>query len=222
MKHTRPTSEYAPGPRRKRRAHAEAEAGEAAAQHPLIALQGAAGNAAVERAVVQRKKSATKPPAGVTTIVAPTRSSYDVTATTLSEAAAQIEARDEAGETTWAQSLDLTTDENGRVTAAKVEVTINIEMPSWPGAAKLGRRASAEWQRASGALERHEQGHVALVRKHLGGVAQRLVGKSEGEAQRIFQAALDALQKASDAYDTKTDHGRKLGTEINLSAEDDE
>lgn len=144
---------------------------------------------------------------------------YTVTAKTLQEAADQISQREEAGETTWNPKFNLKTDESGNVTDATVDVTITVTLPNWPNTTKLSKAAKAEWDRAFGVLKKHEENHVQLVRDKLKDMAKSLVGKSQAEAEAIFQKALTELQQASDNYDASSDHGRNEGTDLDTSVE---
>lgn len=157
-----------------------------------------------------------KPPPGTTTIGAPARQTYPVTGATLAQAAAVIEAREEAGLTEWKPKLKYDKDDAGLVTHATVTVPLTITMPNWSAASKLSKAAKAEWDRFYQALEAHEQGHVDLVNKHLGGLGATLVGKTEAEASDAFANAVQELKDASDTYDVDTDHGRNHGTELDV------
>ena len=173
-------------------------------------------------AIVQLQGNAdTAPPAaGQTTIKPVKNATYTVTAKTLKEAADQIGARTEAGETTWKPTYSVTPDENGNVTKATVTVEITVTMPSWPGAAKLGAADKAKWDSFYAALRAHEQGHVDLAKSKLANVADSLIGKSQTDAGTAFQQALTDLQTASDDYDTRTDHGIKTGCKIDTGDDD--
>lgn len=218
IKRRRRASEQDAAPARPAAALRGAPAGPA----ELLGLQPAIGNAAVARAIaggaIQRKAKKKKSPFS-TTIGAPKRETYSVEAKTLREANDVISAREEAGETTWDPRHKLTLDEDGLVTGAHITVGVTITMPSWPGARKLKRPARDEWGRAYRALEEHEQGHVRIVREQMEGVAERMIGLSEEEANAVFDAAVQRLQEASDAFDKGNDHGRGAGTEINLDVE---
>ncbi|GAC1362176.1 MAG: hypothetical protein NVSMB32_02220 [Actinomycetota bacterium] len=163
--------------------------------------------------VIQRKGGAK--PIGSTTITT-TDDTYDVEADTLEDAAAIFAARDESGETTWQpdHSVDLV---DGVVVKATVTVPVQVLMPKWAGAAKLSKAGQAEWKRAYGALKKHEQHHGALVTKFMKDLHAKMIGKTEAEADQIFNDAVAALQKASDDYDTKTKHGQTEGTDLNTS-----
>jgi predicted secreted Zn-dependent protease len=151
---------------------------------------------------------------GGTTTITVGRATYAVTAKTLKAAAAQIQQRTEAGETTWKPTYRVTTDDQGKITDATVDMPVTVTMPNWPDAATLPSKDKAKWDAFVQALEAHEQGHVTLVRQKLGDVAKTLVGKTKTEADAAFKAALTDLQTASDEYDTETDHGRNEGCVI--------
>ncbi len=156
---------------------------------------------------------------GTTTIRPVARATYPVEGATLAEAAAQIEAREEAGVTEWNPAYSLSRDDEGNVTDATVTVTITVTMPNWPGAARLPAATRAEWDRFYAALEAHEQGHVSLVQENLRDVADAMVDKSEAEAIAAFEAALANLQQVNDAYDAANDHGRNAGCTLDLGEE---
>lgn len=143
---------------------------------------------------------------------------YSIESATLDDAAAEIQQRTEAGSTEWNPTMNVAVGDNGTVISATVDVSITMTMPHWPGAAKLNKIARAEWNRFVEALKKHEDGHVTLVREHLKGLGESLVGMSQVDADVAFQAALVDLQTASDAYDDGNDHGRNEGTIIDTSA----
>lgn len=171
-------------------------------------------------AVVQRDAAkGTGTGKGTTTFKPVAAKTYTVEAKTLKEAADQLGAREEAGETTWETTRMVTNlDDSGNVTSATVELLITVTMPSWPGAAGLNKAAKAEWDRAYKALKAHEDNHVKLAREKLKGVADKMIGKTESEAQTVLADALAELKVASDEYDTASDHGANEGTTIDTSA----
>jgi predicted secreted Zn-dependent protease len=227
-----PTAERAATPAQSLAVLRRPEASPAARSAALADLQRTLGNAAVERMVggavlrsaqdvqrkgVKKKKKRREP--GETVIGATVYSSYAIDAATLAEAAQAIRGRKEAGLAEWNPQLSYK-DVDGVITEAKVTATPTVTLPKWPGAAKAGKAAQAEWSRFSQALAEHEQGHVDLVHQHLGGLGAKLVGKTVAEAQAAFDAATTALQAASDQYDAKTDHGRNTGTVIELAVDE--
>jgi predicted secreted Zn-dependent protease len=139
-----------------------------------------------------------------------------VNAASLADAAAVFAGRDEAGETTWKPIYNVVT-KDGVVVSATVTVPVTVLMPKWPGASKLSKAAQAEWKRASAALKRHEQHHVDLAKQYLKDLHKKMIGKTEEEAGAIFTEAVEQLQKASDDYDTATNHGSTEGTDLDTS-----
>ncbi|MCA1598938.1 MAG: DUF4157 domain-containing protein, partial [Chloroflexi bacterium] len=125
----------------------------------------------------------------------------------------------EAGNTDWAPTYSVTTDDSGKVTGVTVDVPITVTLPTWSGRAKAGKKARAEWDRFRAALKKHEDGHVKLAKETLKGVARKMVGKSEADAQTLWDAAVADLQTASDAYDAANDHGRTAGTVIDVDVD---
>jgi predicted secreted Zn-dependent protease len=172
--------------------------------------------------VVQRQGGKSRTPKGTkkstTNFKTGIPKSYTVDVETLEEAAQQIDQREEAGITEWSPTYKTNLDENGNVASATVDVEITVTLPKWPGATKLNKAARAEWERFFKAIKAHEQRHVNLVRQKLQSLAQKLVGKSPGDAEKTFQDAVDDLKKSSDDYDDISDHGRKEGTIIYTSA----
>jgi predicted secreted Zn-dependent protease len=158
-----------------------------------------------------------KKPASATTITT-ADTTYTVDASSLDEAAAVFAGRDEAGETTWKPVYNVAT-RDGVVVSATVTVPVTVLMPKWPGASKLSKAAQAEWKRASAALKKHEQHHVELAKQHLKDLHKKMIGKTEEEAAAIFTEAVEELQKASDDYDTATNHGQTEGTDLDVSVE---
>lgn len=139
---------------------------------------------------------------------------YDVSADSLAGVADAISHLPEAGSCEWIPRWDASWGDDGLVASATVDVDTRITLPIWTDEASADEGQRHEWQRFLGALRDHEEGHCALVHRHLGGLDERLIGHSYDDAGRIFQAELDALQVASNDYDSATDHGRNAGTII--------
>lgn len=144
--------------------------------------------------------------------------SYDVRADTLEQAAEAISDREEAATAEWFPRYEYEADQF--VTSAVVTVATKITMPRWVGIESAPAAERAEWERFCSALHRHEQGHVQLVTKFLSDVDTQLIGESVDAALKVWDRRLKALAGASRAYDLQTDHGRKLGTVIDLSVSD--
>jgi predicted secreted Zn-dependent protease len=183
----------------------------------MLALQATRGNqfvrSLVEGAVLQRQaagilaREATAA-AGKTVFSPVANSTYSISAKTLAQAVARVEAYEaahgEAGLTTWKPTLSYKLDDAGNVKSATVSVSIFVTLPSWPGAAKASAAARAEWNRALGVLKAHESEHAGIVRDKLTGVGESLVGMSEADAQAAYEKAKSNLKDASDAIDPFT------------------
>ena len=209
----------------------------------LLGLQAAAGNEAVSHLVAGTSSHAgvatTDPPtiqrddgdgdggtgpitntggtggggAGSTTVGPPTNSSYNVSGSLL-DAANTISGRTEAGAETSTPSLDTVT--NGdRIVSATVTVAQNIEMPNWTDRGQGTATQQAEWDRFSGALTTHENGHVAKDVAAWTGAHTKIAGKSTTDGNAAFDAVSAASDKANNDYDTATQHGLTQGTNIN-------
>ncbi|HEX7766172.1 MAG TPA: DUF922 domain-containing protein [Nitrospira sp.] len=144
--------------------------------------------------------------------------SYDVQAETLEEAAEAISDLEEAATAEWFPRYEYEADQF--VTSAVVTVATKITMPRWVGVESAGAAERAEWERFCAALRSHEEGHVQLVTKVLADVDTHLIGESVDAARKVWDRTLEALAVASRAYDLQTDHGRKLGTVLDLSVSD--
>lgn len=159
-------------------------------------------------------------PEGATEEVGPaTSSSYSVAALSLSDVASQLSSRDEAGYCGWKEAWTYKTGSTGRITAVKVKVKIDIEMPAWTPPPSMLPRAKAEWERSYQALLAHEQGHERLVHEHFDGLADRILGKTVRQGTALFEGAKASLSRASRAYDGKTGNGTKTGTIIDTTIE---
>lgn len=149
-----------------------------------------------------------------------TNETWTVSGTTLAEAVADINSREEAGETSWTPNYAVDLDDDGNVSGATVEITINIIMPEWPEAANLNAKDKKKWKSFLKALAKHEDGHVKLAKAKLKNIARKMKKKTETDAGDLLETTLAELKEASDAYDDKNDHGRKAGTVIEVDEED--
>lgn len=170
----------------------------------------------------QRKKPKANSPA-TTTIGPPRTSTYSIKGKSLTEVATAYASRDEAGSVEWRPHLSYKdSGTTGKITSATVTVPMNVTLPIWNPPASTGPKTKAEWNRARNALKAHEDGHIELVHKHFGGLADKLIGKTPAEAEALFKETTANLQRESDEYDVKTDHGRNTGTVIDISIEEKE
>jgi Bacterial protein of unknown function (DUF922) len=159
-------------------------------------------------------------PEGATEEVGPTtNSSYPVSAVSLSDVASQLSSRDEAGYCGWKESWNYKTGATGRITAVKVTMKIDIEMPAWTPPPSMLPKAKAEWTRAYAALLAHEQGHEKLVHDHFDGLADRILGQTARQGRTLFEGAKAGLARASKAYDGRTGNGTRTGTIIDTTIE---
>jgi predicted secreted Zn-dependent protease len=145
------------------------------------------------------------------------RGFYDVDADSLAAAAEAISQMAEAAETEWFPRYEYQTMGHA-LSSAAVSVRTRITLPRWTGYRSAAKAEQDEWRRFCAALEAHEEGHIELVVRHFSDLDERLVGQSVAAAQRVWERALAALESASQAYDRETDHGRKRGTIIDVSA----
>lgn len=161
-------------------------------------------------------------PASVTETVGPvSESSYEVSASSLADVAAVIGGRPEAGHVGWVPSLDFH-QTDGTIDSVTIDVSIDLQMPSWTPPSTMLPKARAEWARWHAALRAHEQGHIDLVHQVFDGLAARLLGTSVARGQRLFANAKTSLAAKSGGYDGRTGHGTKQGTVMNVAIEQQE
>jgi len=87
-----------------------------------------------------------------------------------------------------------------------------IYLPEWRYAAKAVQTETEEWDRFIKALLFHEQGHVEISMTYAKSL-QRLLRKTPKMARvELFYAEQEKLMRLHDAYDFKTDHGRRQET----------
>ncbi len=123
-----------------------------------------------------------------TTFGPPTSSTYSVSGSLL-EAANAIAARTEAGLTTSTPSLDTDT-LNDKVTAARVTIAEDVQLPVWTDRATANTQQQAEWDRFQAAIAAHEAGHVQRDRASWANAHAKLVGKSSADASTAFERDL--------------------------------
>ncbi|MFN8518229.1 MAG: DUF922 domain-containing protein [Chloroflexota bacterium] len=145
-------------------------------------------------------------------------SGYEVVASTLADVAAAIGGRPEAGQVSWAPSLDFH-QTDGIIDSVTISVAIELQMPSWAPPSTMLPKARAEWSRWYAALRAHEQGHIDLVHQLFDGQAARMLGKPVATGQRLFAGAKASLATKSRAYDARTGHGIRQGTVMDVAIE---
>lgn len=157
---------------------------------------------------------------GATEVIGPeTSSTYAVAASSLADVAAVIGGRDEAGHVGWVEQMSSSANTGPTVDTVSVTVDIDLEMPSWSPPSAMLPRARGEWTRWYAALMAHEQGHIKLVHDVHDGQAARLLGKTPPQATAAFNASKASLTTKSNAYDTRTGHGLKTGTVLDVGIE---
>lgn len=124
---------------------------------------------------------------------------------------------DEVGRCSWHPELSLDWDDNHIVTGGTLTVDIEVLVPAWAKLSQANDAVRAEWDRWSAALMTHEMGHVDLAYAHLDNFETTLVGKPKDDAWTAFEQVKKDLQKASDDYDTSTNHGISQGTTLDTS-----
>jgi predicted secreted Zn-dependent protease len=113
--------------------------------------------------------------------------------------------------------LSLNWDDNQLVTSGSLTVDIEVLTPAWAKLSAANDAVRGEWNRWAQALMTHEMGHVDLAYRYLDNFEDTLVGKSKDAAWTAFEQVKQDLQKASDDYDTSTNHGITQGTTLDTS-----
>jgi predicted secreted Zn-dependent protease len=152
----------------------------------------------------------------------PTWSTHDVHGRTLEEVARQIEQLPEAGQTHWTPRYHVQEWEGQTMKRVQVDVYVQVTMPHWAEYSSATPAEQAEWDRFVAALQAHEQGHIDLVVTYTENADVMLEGLDEHTAAARWQENLQALQQASDQYDTSNDHGRNAGTTIQAPEQQEE
>jgi predicted secreted Zn-dependent protease len=152
-----------------------------------------------------------------TNYTGPVRHTYTIEGT-LADVVATLEAQKEAGETTWPCDLTASQADDGTISSATIDCTINITMPVWSGYASAPAADRAEWDRFYAALEAHEQGHVEIVHAWLDNAAYAwFEGKAFDDRQSIMDSLMANVQYQSDAYDASNGHGINEGCTITVT-----
>lgn len=149
----------------------------------------------------------------------PTWSTHDVSGNDLDAVASAIAQQDEAATTDWAQT-HYTEHHNdaGQVTSVDVDVIITVDMPHWVERDHAPHAEQVEWDRFLHALRTHEEGHITKVHEYLQHIDAHMIHHDQAGADQVWRDNLDALQRASDEYDSHTRHGETQGTVITIPA----
>jgi predicted secreted Zn-dependent protease len=124
---------------------------------------------------------------------------------------------DEVGRCSWHPELNLSWDDNHAVTGATLTVDLEVLTPAWAKRSQANDAVRAEWDRWSSALMTHEMGHADLVYRYLDNFEGSLVGMNKDDAWTAFEHVKAELQRASDDYDSSTNHCISQGTTLDTS-----
>lgn len=109
--------------------------------------------------------------------------------------------------------------DGGALTRANVKLSMVVHLPEWSGASQAAPPLRQGWGRLVRALAVHEDGHVAIAKKH----AQALQGtlrtlKIQPNCEEMLQLATERVQEANERqkreqsdYDDRTQHGVTQG-----------
>ncbi len=117
-------------------------------------------------------------------------------------------------------SLEFRGDSRGcRISDVTVALDVTIILPAWDIPRDASAALRAEWDRFSGALERHELGHRSIALAGAQRLAQtlaRLRGRTCDDVKTAAEYAsrdeAAATRASQIAYDDSTSHGIKQGT----------
>ncbi|HEX9258576.1 MAG TPA: DUF922 domain-containing protein [Acidimicrobiales bacterium] len=142
---------------------------------------------------------------------------YEVSGATLQDVADAISGMPEAGKCEWLSSYSYDCGDGNTIVSATATVVIKITMPSWADSDSASPEAQAEFKRWWDALLAHENGHREIAERHLDGIENGMVGKTPSEAADYWTAQHAELQRLSDEYDSRNNHGISEGTTLDTS-----
>lgn len=146
------------------------------------------------------------------------RTTYEVTAATLSDAVDLIAGRSEAGKCSWSVGYNYeSVGRDGKPRGLTVDATITIEMPVWVGRDAARAVERAEWDRFRSALSDHEDGHDTRARTGLQRLHDTLVATAANRLSATFTSEKARIQRESNAFDRTTDHGRRPAPGTNVT-----
>jgi len=97
---------------------------------------------------------------------------------------------------------------------ADVQVTETKAMPVWTELDQQCDPVRKEWKRFYSALDKHENGHIAIDEKAFKDLHKKLLGKKQSEADKVFNDTFAQANTNNDAYDASTQHGLSQGTKV--------
>ena len=175
-------------------------------------------------AAIQRDGSTTTVTINITEALGGT---YNVTATTLAGAAAQMSARGEWGRG-GVRNLGYTTgtvNDDGIVSSVTITGAYFRTLPNWTQKSSQSSAVQGEWDRMLTALTGHENHHVSIARTHIEELRGELSSIREGDLASTWNAKVGptgALQTAQNDYDTSTTSGQSEGVSLTEPTEEGE
>lgn len=106
---------------------------------------------------------------------------------------------------------------DGKVTEVSVTCNPKIIMPIWAGWNKADKESQKKWDIMWVKLKRHEEQHHGVTEKMIKELNKQL-SKDKKLDEKNLPSKMDKfllnVQKEQDAYDKKTDHGKKEGVKL--------
>lgn len=149
------------------------------------------------------------------------RQSYVLQADSLEQALSVLQARDEWGR--FEQRVPYKFKAKAQiVTSVALSPTSSILLPRWPMYELQPQSCKDEWDRMLRALKGHEESHATLFESSF----RKLVADLEKQTRMTvndfdsyINRQFEQIQKESDEFDRKTDHGSSRGVELQINAE---
>jgi len=101
---------------------------------------------------------------------------------------------------------------NNRITSVDLTVRLTIDMPEWTEVGQRPQAEQDEWNRFLRAVRGHEDGHIEIFRREAPKSYRRLLRARPGTINDVRTAEETRIEALSDAYDHRTDHGRRQQT----------
>jgi predicted secreted Zn-dependent protease len=128
---------------------------------------------------------------------------------TLADVTNEIELCGEPGKTNWVLTWIPDEKLEGQIILDLI-LKVTMEMPFWINYSSRPKAEKDEWDRFYKALRYHEDAHHALAKREANTMYLTLrKEKTVANLRSVFQRELNRIQRSSDAFDLKVDHGRK-------------
>jgi predicted secreted Zn-dependent protease len=131
--------------------------------------------------------------------------------TTLADVVNEVEDADEVGNADFRFDLDYS-HANGLITNVDLTMELTVGLPVWENRANRPQPERNEWDRFLRALRVHEDGHVDIFRSEAPTTYERLRRARPTTINRVLATETARIRRLSDAYDHRTDHGRRQQT----------